>query len=292
MFALLLLPVCFWAYSTLHRRARPELWISAVAATAALVLSHNSIAFAGGLMLLAYWLTLAIGYRNPAGLFRCAAADAVAATLSAGFWLPALADLPPVESENAQLGVNKLGELFLHWWQVTGVQSPILDSRAGNPLRPINTFGAAAWLSLIVGLTSVPFTIERDRKVWAFLGAAFALAMLMCATPATRVAWENLPGLSLFLFPSRFLSIAPLGTLPAAALMIDAWRKRRWIPGLVLVSTASLVIFPFLFPRHTPMFFRFEPVEELDSLQMQAYECAANAWGMTSYNEFLVRGTD
>lgn len=40
------------------------------------------------------------------------------------------------------------------------------------------------------------------------------------------------------------------------------------------------------------MFSRFEPVEELDSLQMQAYEHAANAWGMTSYNEFLVRGTD
>lgn len=292
MLALLLLPVFFWAYTALHRRAKPELWVAVIATTAALVLSHNLIAFAGGLMLLAYWLLLAIGYRNRDGLLRCAAAGAVAALLSAGFWLPALADLPHVQSENAQLGVGKLGDLFLNWWQITGVQTPILDSGAGNPLRPINTFGAATWLALTAGLLSVPLATGRERRVWAILGVVFALAMLVLATPFSRIAWEKMPGVNIFLFPSRFLLIAPLGTLPAAALVVDAWRKHRWLPGLALVTTAVVVIFPYLFPRHTPMFSPFGSVKELDPLQLQAYESFANAWGMTSYNEFLVRGAD
>ena len=292
MLALLLLPACFWAFTALHRRQHAGLWVAAIAAAVALVLSHNLIAMVGAFSLFVCMLLLAFGYRRTDGLLRCAIAAAVAALLSAAFWLPALGDLPLVQTENAQSGVSKLGSLFLHWWQFTGVQSPILDSRAGNPLRPINTFGAAAWLALFGGLLSVTFARGKERRGWTILGAAFALVMLIMASAVSRVLWETVPGVNLFLFPSRFLLIAPLGALPAAALMVDAWRKHRWLPGLVSVSAAVLVLFPYLFPSHTPMFSPLKSVKELNPQEALAYEPYANAWGLTSYNEFLVRGAD
>ncbi len=293
MLALLLFPVCLWAFSALHRQSRLSSWIAAVASLAALVVSHNLMAMAGVVMLSVYWLLLAIGYRKPAGLLRCGGAALLAALLSAGFWLPSLADLPLVQSDNALVGVDLLKNIFLQWWQLIGFQSPILDSRAGNPLRPLNTFGAATWLAWAGGLLSVLFATGKERRVWGFVGCIFTLAMLAMASPVSQAAWETVPGVKLFLFPSRFLLIAPLGALPAASLAVDAWRSgRRLLPALALTVASYLVLFPYLFPAHTPMFSPFVPVETLSQEDTRAYEPRANAWGMTSFNEFLVQGAD
>lgn len=97
----------------------------------------------------------------------------------------------------------------------------------------------------------------------------------------------------LFLFPSRFVLIAPLGALPSASLAVDAWVSgRRLLPALALTGASFLVLFPYLFPAHTPMFSPFVPVETLSQEDTRAYEPRANAWGMTSFNEFLVQGAD
>ena len=241
MLALLLIPVCLWAFSALHRQSRLSSWIAAVASLAALVVSHNLMAMAGVVMLTVYWLLLAVGYRKPAGLLRCGVAALLAALLSAGFWLPSLADLPLVQSDNALVGVDLLKNIFLQWWQLIGFQSPILDGRAGNPLRPLNTFGAAAWLAWASGLLSVLFATGRERRVWGLVGCIFTLAMLAMASPVSLAAWETLPGVKLFLFPSRFLLIAPLGALPAASLAVDVWGSgRRLLPAGVVQNGGEL----------------------------------------------------
>lgn len=293
MLALLLLPVCLWAFTALHARLSGLHWVTAIVTLAALVLSHVLIAMVGVLILAAYWLVLAAGYRNGAGLARCAAAAAVAALLSAGYWLPALADLPFVQYENAGLRLAHYSEFFLDWWQLFGIQSPIMDSRAGNPLNPFDSFGAASWLALAVGLLSVPFVAGKLRRVWCLAGAFFSLAILLLASPTSRFVWEALPALSVFQYPSRFLFVAPIGVLPVAALAVDAWSvQRRWLPALGLLTAQILVIFPYLFPSHTPMFSPFMPLKTLNEEDTHAYEPIANAWGMTSFNEFLVRGAD
>ena len=156
MLALLLIPVCLWGVTALHSQSSARNWVGAVASLAALILSHNLMAIAGGVVLIGFWLLLAIGYRKPLGLLRCGGAALLAALLSAGFWLPALADLPFVQNEIAQKRVRLLGDLFLQRWQLTGFQSPFLDSRAGNPLRPLNTFGAATWLAVGGGAAQCP----------------------------------------------------------------------------------------------------------------------------------------
>ncbi len=186
MLALLLLPVCLWAFSALHRQARLSSWIAAVASLAALVVSHNLMAMVGVIVLTVYWLLLAVGYRNASGLLRCGGAAFLVSLLTAGFWLPALADLPLVQYENTQERLAHFSEFFLQWWQLIGFQAPILDSRAGNPLRPLNTFGAATWLAWGGGLLSVLFAAGRERRVWGVIGGLFTLAMLAMASPASQ----------------------------------------------------------------------------------------------------------
>ena len=295
--ALLLLPVCLWAFTALHTQARARYWAVAAISLAALVVSHNLMAMAGAVILALYWLLLAVGYRNPAGLLRCALAALLGALLSAGFWLPALADLPLVQIDSAQQGLVHYSNYFLRWGQLIGFQSPVLDSRAGNPLRQINTFGAASWLAVAAGLASVLFAARRERRVWGLAGGLFSLAMLTLTLPLSEPLWRTFAELRFFQFPSRFLTVAPLGALPAAALAVDAWPTgRRWLPGFTLVMASSLVLFPYLFPAHTPMFAPFRPVKTLSAEDTRSYEALGGAWGMTGhttgYNEFLVRDGD
>lgn len=292
IFALLLMPVCLWALTALHMQARPRNWLAAVGALAALAFSHNLTAMTGAAVLALYWLLLAIGYRRTDGLARCAAAALAAALLSAAFWLPSLADLTFVQIDNARQAFFHYSNHFLSWPDLFAVQSLALDSRAGAPLKPPVTFGAATWLALAVGLVSAPLAARRERRFWALGGGLLALALLALTLNASEPLWENIPGLSFLQFPSRFLSIAPFGALPAAALAVDVWpARRRWLPATLLLTICATVLSPYLFPTHTP----FTPprqIERSSPEDIRRSEQEGGAWGMTGSNEFLVRGAD
>ena len=291
--ALLLLPVCLGACTALYHRASTRTWLMAVFSLAALAVSHNLMALVGAAVLITYWLLMFVGYRKLDGSLRFGGAALLAALLTAAFWLPAVADLPHVQFNNTQERLAHFSEFFLEWWQLTGFQSPILDSRAGNPLMPINTFGAASWLALFSGLAAAIIGPSREHRIWSVAGALFALVMLGTASSLSAPLWEKLPGLTLFQYPSRFLLVAPLGASLAAAAATDVLGKsRKWLPGLGLVIASLLVVFPYLFPGHTPMFSAFAPVRDLSPAETRSFGPKMAAWGMTSFDEFLVQGAD
>ena len=294
LLALLLLPVCLWAITALHARSRIRYWLAAVVSLTALVFSHTLLTMVGASVLALYWLLLAIGYRRPAGLLRCAGAALLAALLSAGFWLPALADLTHVQIENASLGPFHYSGHFLKLWELFTFQSLVLDSHVGNPLMPLNTlgFGVASWVALTAGLVSLFFASRRERRYWGLAGALFTLMMLMFTLSVSEPLWERIPGLGMVQFPFRFLSIAPLGLLPAAAVSIDAWPTgRRWMPAVSLLTVSVLALFPYLFPAHTSL----SPVRQVGSITAEdtrLFERTSLAYGTTVSGEFLVRGAD
>ncbi len=290
--ALLLMPVCLWALTALHMQARPRNWLAAVGALAALALTHNLTAMTGAAVLALYWLLLAIGYRRVDGLARCALAALAAALVAAAFWLPSLADLTFVQIDNARQEFFHFSNHFLSWPDLFTVQSLVLDSRAGTPLKPPVTFGAATWLALLAGLVSVPIAARRAGRYWGLGGGLLALLLLSLTLNATELLWEHVPGLSFVQFPSRFLSIAPFGALPAAALAVDVWpARRRWLPAVLLLMVCALVLSPYLFPTHTP----FTPPRQMagsTAADIRRSELEGGAWGMTGSNEFLVKGAD
>ena len=294
LLALLLLPVCLWAITALHARSRTRNWLAAVLSLTALVFSHTLLTMIGAAVLAFYWLFLAIGYRRPSGLLRCAAAALLAALLTSGFWLPALADLDLVNIEGARVGPFHFSIHFLKLWQLFSFPSLLLDSRAGNPLMPLNTlgFGAASWTALLAGLVSIIFVSRRERRYWGLAGVLFAMSMILLTMQLSQPLWENLPGLSMVQFPFRFLSIAPLGILPAAAVTVDAWpAARRWLPAICIVIVSFLAIFPYLFPAHTSLSPNVQ-VESLSAEDTRTFEQESLAWGTTVSGEFLVRGAD
>ena len=294
LLALLLLPLCLWAFTALHMRSRTRYWLAAIASLTALAFTHTQVTLVAAAALAFCWLLLAIGYRRPAALLRCIAAALLAALLSAAFWLPALADLALVQIENAQYGSFHFSGNFLSWWRLFSFQSLVLDSRSGNPLMPLVTlgFGAASWLALTAGLVSVWFVAHRERRYWCLAGGLFALTMILFALPLSEPLWDLIPGISLIQFPFRFLSFAPLGILPVAAAAVDAWpTARRWLPALGLLTASVLALSPYLFPAHTSLS-PFRQVQTLTAADTRLYEQTSLAWGMTVSNEFLVRDAD
>ncbi len=293
LLALLLLPVCLWAFTSLYKQGRLRNWIAASVSLTALVYCHNLTAMIGAIILVPYCLLMAAGYRRADGLLRCVVVAALAAFLSAAFWLPALVDLSHVQGDNVREGYFHFSNHFLDLQQLFSFQSPILDSRDGNPIAPILTFGVASWLALAAGLVSLPFAVGGGRRVWGFLGILFALAMLTLTLQRSEPLWETIPGLSYIQFPYRFLGIAPLGALPAAAIAIDVWpARRRWLPGVVLVLAHVVVLFPYLFPASTLIIHPVHEVKRLSAEDTLAAEKESELWGMTTSNEFLVQAAE
>lgn len=291
--ALLVLPACLGSLTALYHRHSARNWGLSVISLSVLVVSHNLISMAGLAVLLLYWLLLAIGYRRTDGLVSCASAGIVAALLTAGFWLPAVADLQHVQIENAQRRLSHSSEFFLPWFHILSFQSPILDSGAGNPLKPLYAFGAASWMGMAAGLIGSIYGSKSEIRIWGVAGSLFSIGMLVMASPVSAPLWERYSELNAFQYPFRFLLLAPLGAVPAAASAIELFgKKRNWLPGLILVLAALLTVFPYSFPDHIPMFSSFDQVRALNSTETRSFETRMDAWGTTSHNEFLVRGAD
>ena len=294
MLALLLLPVCLWAVTSLHFRPTAWYWYSAIFALSALVLSHNLIAIMGALVLLLHWLFLSVVYKNAGGLARCALAALTATLVTAAFWLPAFADLPLVQFENAlQVRLNYKGGFF-SLRELTAIQPAFLDSSAGNPLMPPSfTFGAAQWLAVAAGLASALVARCPGRRLWGLAGSLFALVVLALTMPFSEPLWNSLSWLQFLQFRFRLLPLATLGALSAAALAVDIWPSRqRWLPALVLLIGSILLPFPYFFPN-LASFTSFWSADALrGNDELRSREPAIDWEIMAGTGEFLVEGAD
>ena len=251
LLAILIFPVILWAFTALYFRFRIRFWLLAVFSLAGLVFSHQQQALIGAGTLLICCFLLSAGYRKWDGLARCMAAVLLAALISAGYWMPALGDLPLVQVQGELREREFRGTDFLSWATLLSVQPFVWDFRAGNPVTgPHYTFGVVQWLSAVAGLTGT-LLWRRDRRqlIWCIAGILFTLAILSLTTPPAVTLWESFPGLSILQFPFRLLPAGVLGVLPAAAALVDVLPK-----GLRLFSSATVLVaaiafpFPYLFP--------------------------------------------
>jgi Bacterial membrane protein YfhO len=107
---------------------------------------------------------------------------------------------------------------------------------------------------------------ERRRPLVVFAIAMTVLAYLLVlgsATPVYRVAYELVPGLKLFRFPTRFLIVVELGIALLGAVGLTRLRadlERRWKPpsriphAIVLALCAATALDLFIHqPRQNPM---------------------------------------
>ena len=107
--------------------------------------------------------------------------DLTATLVTAAFWLPAFADLPLVQFENAlNVRINYKARIF-QLARTHGLCSrPFWTGRVGNRIDSDPSFSlrrAAQGSAVLVGLASVFVGRRRDRRLWGLAGALFALFM-------------------------------------------------------------------------------------------------------------------
>ena len=251
LLAILILPVCLWAFTSLYLQMRVGYWLVAVLSLTGLLLGQPQLALTGTSALLLYCLLLAAFYRRLDGLARCAVAALLAALLSARYWLPALGDLPLVQFQDHLQAQQFHSIQMLSWATLLSVQPFIWDFRAGNPLSPpYNTFGVAQWLTAAAGFAGVLFRPrDKNRLIWCVVGTLFSLVILMFTVSSSAILWKTIPGLSSLQAPYRLLPVAVLGVLPAAAAAVDVWPKHlRWFSSAIVLLVAVVLPFPYLFP--------------------------------------------
>ena len=251
LLAILLFPVILWAFTSLYFRFSIRFFLLAVTSLAGLVVCHQQQALVGAGVLLLNVALLTAGHRRMGGLAGCALATLLGILLSAGYWMPALGDLPLVQIQGDLSGREFRGIDFLSWATLLSAQPFVWDLRAGNPLAgPHNTFGFAQWLIAAAGLAGT-LIWSRNRAVllWCAAGILCTAAVLLITTPLAVDLWRRIPLLSILQFPFRLLPAAVLGALPAAAAAVDFWPARlRWLAACMALVTALAFPFPYLFP--------------------------------------------
>ena len=137
------------------------------------------------------------------------------------------------------------------------------DYAGGGSTIPWGNYSYQGLLPLLL----VPFAMRRARVPWFWL-ALTVLAMVLVTgplTPAYRLAWELLPGMKLFRFPTRFLVIVGLGVAVLASLGLTALARRTPRPHVV----AALVLGVTLADLDWNQLPRF-PTDDIESWRVES----------------------
>ena len=282
-FAICLLPMVFYAFRRLMSGVGGR-WalLGSTLSLAALVFSHNLLALVASCLLLAYWTweILFGGGRDRAGWGGLALA--LAATIVAFFWLPAMMERGAIQLEVIGPGHFDFHEHFLSLRELL-TPARILDFGATAPHYRFN-LGLAQWLLALPALGALVRPTTPHRRI-LFYFVLVSLGLLFLVLPASTFVWERVPWMEYLQFPWRLLGpinlmLAVCAASGATLLAPDSrWRN----PALAtLVAAILLLALPVLYP---PMWEPdFGPTSPHDIIEWEQH---SGALGTTSTGDFV-----
>ncbi|MCP4360060.1 MAG: hypothetical protein GY796_18805 [Chloroflexi bacterium] len=292
-------PLALWALDRLRKGGGALVWVSAVALTAAVILSHNLMAllFFGMLTGWAMW-QLIISKWRPSSLYPRGRLLLLFVALGMGlgaaafFWLPVYLEREAVNLTTL-IGQGDNYDFHTHFLTLREMLafSKWLDWGATEPLFRFN-LGVAQW---VLGGLGVLMLLARRVKAAAHL-VYFALALLLLVLmmlPVSTPIWEVLPFLPFFQFPWRLLGPAAvmLAVLAGAGVsgLLDMRLRGQTMPGWV---TAVFVIIPILlsFPMSQPA--PWGDFGEVNTLRMSLIENTGRWLGTTSTSDYIPATVD
>ena len=278
-----LLPFVF--YGILRCRAAPCGRSSlCLALTLALViLSHAPTSYICAIFALPCCLLAIVWRRPPKRMIKpalCLALGlALAAGLSAIYWLPALLELKYIKIGGGLPDtIAFLTRQFLQPAELFSL--PQLIDRGDATLIMPRTLGLVGGVLGLAGLVALVY-----RRQWALallLLAGMSLALFFTLEPSLDL-WLRAPGFRNLRFPERILRMASLilALLGAASLYVlpRRFRLAAAVAASALVMAQAL---PLTHPRDDDR--RWAEVTAWDEIEMEHRE---RNWGTTSYNEYL-----
>ena len=275
--ALGILPWVFLAFDRRLSSARDV--ARAALSLAALVLSHNLMALMGAGLLTA-WLAWRGVLVDGAGRWRRdVAAVALAAGLTAVFWLPFFAERGAVRLDVAGPGHFDFRNHFVEPGTLLR-PSPALDLGATAPHFVYN-LGFAQWL---LALPALPALARRQPQPGARIAAFFLLAsltLIFLMTPAARAVWEAAPPAALIQFPWRFLGPAAFALSMCAGYGVSTFRRAE-LAATIALGVIVLTALPTMYPPSWDADFG-----DTSPRGVVAFELSGVALGTTSTGDFL-----
>jgi hypothetical protein len=232
------LPLVFLSFVKLEKN-RQWIGISALA-IAALITSHNIVAYMFLPFLLAYLLgrVIAIKVNRSPIVGRYLAALILGLLAASYFWVPAI-------FESGLMQYSTVFNFADHFPTIKQLITPYFGYGASvpGPGDGMSFFVGTIGLSVVgIGLVSLLFQWRKfsQKELWLLVwsGATFLISILMMNYRSSFV-WRSVPFLPYFQFPWRFLTlttfIAPLFVIALAKL-----KPSQWVWGLVLILAVGL----------------------------------------------------
>ncbi len=274
-------PLILWAL----RRADSRLGFAVTGlGLAGLVLTHNAFALLFAPLFLAYCLCRpAISAADKRTALAGGLALLTGIGLSAGFWLPALADLRFVHSERLSgAWVFQYAHNFLPLEQLFAPPRTADPSLINDwPARGLGLIPALlAALGLLAGILNPRHRARRHLVAFFTGGLALCLFLIL---PISRPVWDSLPLLQRVQFPWRLSGPAALCAAVLSGFLVPPSRRTTIHLAGVTLLLALLIIghLGWFYPRHCA------PPSETSIAAMITWERETDTLGTTAKGEYL-----
>jgi hypothetical protein len=290
--ALAALPWALWGWELFWRRGGRRAITVAVAATAAVFLSHNLT----GLTCVTLIGALCLWHWQGRQHLRMRHAVWVAGAfvlLTAFFWLPFLVERPAIQLDVAGEGHYDFRGHFVSLRELLAPLSPV-DRRAAAPNMPM-TLGPQLVLLALLG-SGLAVWHHGPRRAFRELGfyALSALLLAWLVLSASQPLWEALPGIDYYQFPWRFVGPLAVLLVPLIGSVAGAAPPRAPVYAVgraALAGGAAFVILLGAMPGLYPL--PWEPGFGLITPQALIDAELEGRWrGTTSTNDFVPSTVD
>ena len=243
------IPFAFWGLYRYARSGRYRFLLAGALAVALLLLSSNTIALIAVPALLVWVAWLGWRERSRRVLLRGLACVALGLTLSAFFWLPALAERGLVQTARAVQGYLSYRNHLVYptqfvvspWGYGLSVAGP--GDGMSFTLGPVHLIAVAAALVLLWRMGKAE---ARGRSWLVFFLVLLAVAVFFAST-FSQPLWDRLPLLQYLQFPWRFLTLAAFSSaLLCAAVFVLLFsggvRFDRRLPDVAMVALLTALL--------------------------------------------------
>lgn len=278
------LSLAFWAWLRLARRPGPLSLVFATLCCAALLLSHNILAFVGIPLLAGYTLFLSRDEARPSLRFLLLPFG-LGLGLSAFFWLPAFWEKELVQIGRLTDSANFFyGNNFLTWRELVAWPQTA-DPALVNPSIPLGLGIPQLALALLSWLSPKTGAGERSlspaTSAHRFIFSLGCLLLVSMTLPFSRPIWEHLPLLPFVQFPWRFLGPASLLLALLAGAGAARLATHHWLGLPAVIAALTVFALTWLFPSP------YQPPVELTPVDTIRFEATTGALGTTSAGDYL-----
>ena len=283
--AFIWLPLIVWGTERVVSKSSRIGLFSGAIATAALILTHNSLALIGLPVCIAVGWALASpkrGILSPKAFGAAGAVAALGVGLAAFFWWPAMRGRALTQAEPSLTGgYFDFHRHFVKVWQFLDFHWSfgISGGGVGNqmPLQiglPHLLAGLGA-LAMVLGQWQGEGDAGKRRAIWSIVGVSVMGFGAFMSCRLSHLIWESLPLVKYVQFPWRFLGLVVFGAAICATALIDRFAAAGARSTIIASLVGIVIIMATYFPYYSQARFLVADGRTLSLAEVSAVEVAA-----------------